>query len=148
MLKLLAGKWLYVAGGVLVLSLAVTGRAYLGERDTRITAEEQNRQWEASYQTALDALDRQSELRKQAEQARIRLADENAELKVQQVHIVTEIREVFRDREVVTEVQADCSVEPVPSRVVRLRCDAAASRSGICAMREDSSGFAGADFDS
>lgn len=130
--KILGSKWLLAGGAVLLLALAAMTHAYLGKRDELAVATNQIDRWQASYKTLQSALERQSKLAAEAEQARIALAEEVEDLRVQEVEIVTKIREVWRDREVVTEVQADCAAEPMPRRVVGLLCDAAGARSGVC----------------
>lgn len=138
--KILGSKWLLAAGGVLILALAAMTHAYLGKRDDLAVARAEIQDWQTSNQALQDALQRQARLQAEAEQARIRLAAELDELRVQEVQVVTKIREVFRDREVVTEVQADCAAEPMPGRVVGMLCDVAGSRAGICSMPEAAGG--------
>lgn len=136
--KLLAGKWLYVAAGVLILGLAATVHAYLGKRDELAAARSQIQQWEASYQSAINALEDQQRLKREAEQVRIRLEEKVRDLSVQEVEIVTKIREVYRDREVIKEVPqaVECASVDAPDRIVRVLCDEAGSRSGPCTLRE------------
>lgn len=132
--KLLGSKWLFVAGGVLALSLATMTHAYLGKRDELAEARAEIRDWQASNQELQEALQRQRHLTELAEQARVDLAHEVEDLRVQEVEIVTRIREVWRDRDIVTEVQADCAAEPLPRRVVGLLCDASGATGGVCAL--------------
>lgn len=138
--KLLGSKWLFVAGGVLAVSLATMTHAYLGKRDELAEARAEIRDWQASNQALQEALQRQRHLTELAEQARIDLAAKVEQLQVQEVEVVTKIREVWRDREIVTEVQADCAAEPLPRRVVGLLCDAAGARGGVCSMQPAAGG--------
>jgi hypothetical protein len=130
--KLLGSKWLFVAGGLLVLSLAVTARAYLSARDDLAETKIILGQWQQSAAILRSEVERQHRLREAEAAARIALAERVEELSNREAEVITEVREVWRDREVVTQTQADCAVEPMPARIVGLLCDASGTRGGAC----------------
>lgn len=134
--------------GLIIALLSVSAAAaamtklYLGKRDdlaasrlaldtTRETLNETIRKWEKQLRAA-----------QEAEQARIQLARQVADLSNREAEVVHEIKTVWRDRTVYVESPqaVECASTAMPARVVSLLCDAAGSSSGACAMRAAAGG--------
>jgi hypothetical protein len=87
------------------------------------------------------ALDAERKRNRELEKARIVLQERLDFLANQEERVVTEIREVWRDRIIREDprLSVDCSGVSVPADALRLFCEASASTAGACAQPSNSS---------
>lgn len=123
-------------------SAAAMTKAYLGKRDALAMSQQNLALSQASLEQTRQQWEEQLSRARAAELARIALAKEVAELRDQGVETITEIREVWRDRDVFIEVPqaVECAAVSVPARVVSLLCETSGLRTGACSLRNTSDG--------
>lgn len=141
MLTALLNKWVWV--GLLGLTLSGLTWAYLDTRD-KLAVERERVEYERSVTFALqENLDRLQARSEALERARIELAKEVQRLRVQEVETVTQIRTIYRDREVYVESpqSVECAAVPLPRGVIGLLCDASDGLRGAC-VSQDPAGHA------
>lgn len=145
MFSLLRNK-LFVGVALFALLAAASAgamtNAYLKKRDDLVQQELKTDLEKARAEQYYADLLEQQRLSDDLNQTRVDLLNRVAELESREVETITEIREVWRDREVIVEhpVAADCAAERVPGPVIRLLCDSGEIHTGVCAhMPEDSS---------
>ncbi len=131
-----------VTAAVAAAGAAFAAKAYVGAREDVAATETLLSASQASLATVQEELARQKQLARQAEAARIALADEVARINAQGAETITEIKEVWRDREVIVEVPVavECASTRLPDRVVGLLCEAAGSDSGACSLHTPAGG--------
>lgn len=121
---------LLASGGVFAMT-----KLYLGKRDELAAQVVQTGIQTARADSYYAELEKQAELQKKSDQVRLDLQARVTELENQEVKTITEIREVWRDREVIIEnpVAVECAGEPVPGPVLGLLCEASGVYAGACA---------------
>lgn len=127
---------LIVGGALLLTSLSAMGmtKLYLDKRDQlavqKVETNLANQRAKLYAQQLEDELVRVQML----EQLRIDLINQINLLENQEVEVITEVRELWRDREVIVNnpIAVECAAEPVPDRVLSLLCGPTDTR-GACA---------------
>ena len=133
MLQLLKSKLtisLVIGLGLAMASTAVAAKLYIGAKEDLAAETILKEMAKATAEARLNELKNAERLRQAAEAARFNLLAEIEALKNQDVETITEIREVWRDREVIINnpVAVECAAEPMPVDVVRLLCESGTAR--------------------
>ena len=127
MLSLLKSNFtMIVVGVVMFTSLSAMGmtKLYLDKRDQlavqKVETSLANQRAKLYAQQLEDELARVQML----EQLRIDLANQIDLLENQEVEVITEVRELWRDREVIVNnpIAVECAAEPVPDSILGLLC--------------------------
>lgn len=127
MLQLLKSKLtisLVIGLGLAMASTAVAAKLYIGAKEDLAAETILKEMANATAEARLNELKNAERLRQAAEAARFNLLAEIEALKSQDVETITEIREVWRDREVIINnpVAVECAAEPVPDSILSLLC--------------------------
>lgn len=136
MLSLLKSKVALAVGAALLftsLSAVAMGKLYLDKRDDFEKQKFITSVAEARAKNYIEQLKDEQERTRALEQLRIDLSNQIALLENQEVEVITEVRELWRDREVIVNnpIAVECSGEPVPDRILSLLCQS--DNRGACA---------------
>jgi len=138
-LKLFGGSKVALGMGIAMLVLAGSAaamtKAYFGKRDELAQERVLTSLQEARADQYLADIAKAELRREMLEAARIELQNNITALEQRGVETVTEIREVWRDRNVFIEnpVAVECAAVAMPAAVVGLLCEASGVRAGVCA---------------
>ena len=141
MLQLLKNKLtisLVIGLGLAMASTAVAAKLYIGAKEDLAAETLLKDMANATAEARLNELKNAERLRQAAEDARSNLLAEIESLKSQEVETITEIREVWRGREVIINnpVAVQCASEPMPPSIISLLCESGTA--GTCANLQPS----------